>query len=142
VPLKRTLAEAFAYFDGAKAVNPRWSWAAQSVDGQTVVVTMWTDRISWRGGRLRYRTKVPPERVSEKGNQDRIQKLQYAKKNCKGLFRAVIVEAIDTRARPRSTRNLYFADNDLVMKLEKFDPATGAFTALSVPHSNGEQPRR
>jgi hypothetical protein len=145
VPLKRTLAEAFAYFDGAKAVNPRWAWAAQSDDGKTVVLTMWTDQISWRRERLLYQAKVKPGRdawVKLQGNQDRIDKLQHAQNNCGGLFRAVIVEAIDTEARPRSTRSMYFADDELVMKLMTLNPTTGEFTALSVEPSNAHRPQR
>lgn len=133
--MKRTLAEAFAYFDGAKAANPRWGWAAQSDDGRTVVLTMWKDQMSLDGDHLVYRAIAragKDEWVKRPGNKDRLRKLQHAIDNCGGLFRAVIVEAVDTKANVRATRNTYLAHNRLTMKVESLNSETGEFWARSV----------
>ncbi|MEP6967210.1 MAG: hypothetical protein ABI906_03940 [Pseudomonadota bacterium] len=135
MPITRTLSEALDFF-GAKAANSRWGWAAQSADGETVVLTMWRDQIEDDGDILVYGTG-PSESIAawtnRQGNRDRITKLRHAWDHCGGLFRGVIIEAVDTRAGTRSTRKKYHADATLVMKLEgPVDPQTGVFRARSV----------
>ena len=39
------LADAFDYF-GVCRKNPRWSWSGRSLDGETVVLTLWKDQIT------------------------------------------------------------------------------------------------
>ena len=134
MPITRTLTEAFDCF-GARATNVRWGWAAQNPDDGTVVVTMWTDQMTRDGETLRYSTGPASEIaqwVRRPGNRDRKKKLQYALDHLGGRFRAVIVEAVHSGADVRTTRKRYRADLDLVMKIETFDPETGAFTARSV----------
>ena len=53
---------------------------------------------------------------------------------CDGCAAAVTrtVKRVDPAADVRTTRKQYRADEHLVMKIESFDPVTGAFTARSV----------
>ena len=130
---KWTLTKAFAYFDGAKARNPRWSWSARSADGRTVVVTLWKDSICDDGrtvtvdafddgsGRLRLWKDA-------QGNRDRIQNLVWARDHCDGLFRVVLVVAKDTAAVPRAIDERY-PDPNLVMKLIRLNEDTGELLA-------------
>lgn len=134
MPITRTLTAAFDYF-GARAANVRWGWAAESPDGSVVVITLWSDQIRREGKAIHYSTGDRadlPNWVRRPGNRDRKKKLQHAIDRCDGLFRAVIVEAIDLAADVRTTRKQYRAAEDLVMKIETFDPVTGEFTARSV----------
>jgi hypothetical protein len=134
MPTTRTLTAAFDYF-GARATNVRWGWAAESPDGSVVVITLWSDQIMRDGAVLRYSTGDRadlPNWVRRPGNRDRKKKLQHAIDHCSRLFRAVIVEAVDPAADVRTTRKQYRAAENLVMKIETFDPVTGEFTARSV----------
>jgi len=135
VPILSTLSKAFAHFDGARATNPRWGWAAQSDDGKVVVLTMWRDQIKQDGSAIVYGpgpSADVPLWTNRLGNRDRIKKLQHAQSHCGGLFRAVIVDAVDAKSGTRSTRKKYYADDQLVMKLETLNPDTGEFIARSV----------
>ena len=125
-----TLANAFADFDGARARNPRWAWSARSPDGRTVVITHWEDRISDDGNTVTYYDPGETRRLRH-GNKDRIKNLIWARDNCDGLFRVVMVAAKDTKARPRSTAKRY-PEKTLVMKLISLDEHTGEFRAESV----------
>ena len=87
---------------------------------------MWKDRIGREGEAIVYR--FPPRPNDRRpGHVDMIKKLRHAQDNCESLLRAVIIEAVDTKAHPRSTRKKYVVDAGLVMKLESFDPQTGEF---------------
>src|SRR5690242_9319598 len=124
MPTTRTLTAAFDYF-GARATNVRWGWAAESPDGSVVVITLWSDQIMRDGAVLRYSTGDRadlPNWVRRPGNRDRKKKLQHAIDHCSRLFRAVIVEAVDPAADVRTTRKQYRAAENLVMKIETFDP--------------------
>lgn len=126
----RRLSDAFAYFDGAKARNPRWGWSARSPDGQTVVLTLWEDRISEDGNTVIYNDPVETGK-HKPGNKDRIKNLIWARDHCEGQFRVVVTVARDTKARPRSIAKRY-PHKTLVMKLTELDENTGAFRAKSV----------
>jgi hypothetical protein len=100
---------------------------------------MWADKIRREGDAIVYgevRSSNLHVWQNRLGNRDRIKKLQHAQDKCAGLFRAVIVEAVDTEEGTRSTRKNYIADENLVMKLERLDANTGEFVARSVPRTN------
>jgi hypothetical protein len=129
-----TLRDAFAYFDGARGRNPRWSWSARSPDGRTVVLTLWEDHISDDGTTIRVDTFGRGQQrqwTSKLGNKERIENLVHARNHCGGLFRVVMITAKDRTARPRSIAKRY-PHPTLVMKLTDFDETTGDFRAESV----------
>jgi hypothetical protein len=96
---------------------------------------MWRDQIKHDGSAIVYGpgpSADVPVWTNRLGNRDRIKKLQHAQSECGGLFRAVIIDAVDTKAGTRSTRKRYYADDQLVMKVETLNPETGEFRARSV----------
>ena len=129
------LRDAFAYFNGAKGANPRWSWSARSPDGRTVVVTLWDDRISDDGKTVvadLFRDEYRHLWRNKPGNKERIENLKLARDHCDGLFRVVMITPKDRRARPRSIAKRY-PHPTLVMKLVELDEETGQFRAESRP---------
>lgn len=127
---KWTLRKAFAYFNGAKAKNPRWSWSARSGDGRAVVVTLWKDRVQDDGDTVTvdaFGDNVHLWRNAP-GNRDRIRNLAWARDRCNGLFRVVMVEPKDPHATPRSIARRY-PEPRLVMRLVRLDEKTGEFLA-------------
>ena len=131
---KTTLREAFAYFDGAKARNQRWSWSARSPDSRTVVLTLWehdiqdcgtTSRVDMFGQAQR---RQWPNRL---GNKERIENLAHARDHCGGLFRVVTIVAKD-RSAPKRRIAKCWPEPELVMKLIELDDTTGEFRAESV----------
>ena len=134
MPVMNTLSEAFAYF-GARAANPRWSWAAQSDDGSVVVLTMWEDIARHENGHVVYDIRAHHDLAQWRGrpgNRDRRRKLIHARDHCDRKFRVVHVRAVDPKAGTRRTRSRYEADDRLVMKLEFLNEETGEFCARSV----------
>ncbi len=134
MPVMNSLAGAFADF-GARAANPRWGWAAMSEDGKTIVLTLWADTIRRDGESVIYDVRARGDLDAWRdrhGNRDRLRKLIQARDHCKGLFRAVHVEAVDTKSGTRRTRKRYEADDRLVMHLIDLDETTGEFLARSV----------
>jgi hypothetical protein len=90
---KMTLSESFAFF-GASGANSRWSWSARSEDGKTVVITLWSDRLTYRGSEVTYDDVHVDTRAwkDRPGNKERIENLKWARDNCDGLFKAVITD--------------------------------------------------
>lgn len=134
---RMTLTDAFAYFDGAKARNPRWSWSARSPDGRTVVLSLWEDDIRDDGTTFRVDMFGQGQRrqwPSRLGNKERIDNLIHARDHCGGLFRVVMVTAKDGIPPPRSTGSIgrRFPHPRLTMKLIDLDETTGEFRAESV----------
>ena len=129
-----TKASAFAYFDGATARNPRWSWSARSPDGRTVVLGLWKDEINCDGETV-VADMFNHERLhlwtGKLGNRERIENLIWARDRCNGLFRVAITVAKDPKAYPRSIAKCY-PHRTLVMKLVKLNEDTGEFRAVSV----------
>ena len=131
---KMTLRAAFAYFNGARGRNPRWSWSARSPDSRTVVLTLWEDDIREDGSTIRIDTFSHGrgrQWQDKPGNKERIENLICARNHCGGLFRVVMITAKDPTARPRSIAKRY-AHPTLVMKLTDLDETTGDFRAESV----------
>ena len=93
---KWTLSECFSSF-GTAGSNPRWSWSARSLDGKTVVITLWKDRISFKDGAIAYEDiKIDTEAWRQRpGNRERIQNLIWARDHCDGFFKAVITFALE-----------------------------------------------
>lgn len=129
---RSTKTRAFAHF-GAKATNVRWGWSARTEDGATVVITVWDDDfdadapvaiLDRYGHRELHRWRDAP------GNRDRIKNLIWARDNCGGLFRIVVVTARDADAYPRSARN--FRPHPRVLKLIDLNEQTGEFRAVGV----------
>jgi hypothetical protein len=128
-----TLTRAFAHFEGAVARNPRWSWSARSPDGETVVLTLWEDKITHEDGGPTINCFGDDAHLWKDtlGNKDRTKNLIHARDHCDGLFRVVMVVAKDIKAVPRSIAKRY-PHPTLVMKLIKLDERTGEFSAKSV----------
>jgi hypothetical protein len=97
------LAEAFAAF-GAAGKNPRWSWSARTADNQTVVMTFWKDILRFQDNPISYslfgdvRLDVWKDHL---GNRERIDNIKWARDNCDGLMKVVIITAKDETARER-----------------------------------------
>ena len=131
---ERTLRAAFASYDGAVAANPRWGWAAQSPNGRTVVLTMWTDQVRGEHGHLVFEALAPngdEAWLGRHGHRDRTTKLQHVRDRLDGLFHVVVVEAVKKNTYIRQIRKIYRAGRGLQMRLE-FLNARGEFRARSV----------
>jgi hypothetical protein len=124
---------AFAVY-GAVPRNAVWSWSARSPDGKTVALTLWKDEFDYKSRPVRYSTfgkSGRPEWADRNGNLERIENLRWARDFCDGLFRVVIVEAVDPKVSPRSIKRAYPQEN-LTMKLDGFDEETGEFSSYIV----------
>ncbi|MBZ8132607.1 hypothetical protein [Afifella sp. IM 167] len=126
-----TKTAAFAEF-GAVASNPVWSWSARSPDGSVVVLTFWKDALIYSSGSAFYDdTGWEPEQISQAGNRERMENIRWALEHLGGVVRAVIVEAEDPQAKPRSIK-VCFPQKQLRMRITHFDQETGEFRAESV----------
>ncbi len=122
--------QAFAAYD-AKLTNDRWSWSAKTRSGE-IILTFWDDDFS-EGGRV-YNTFDSPtldKWVAALGNRERIKHLKWARDNCDGHLRAVILTAADAKAIPRRIANAC-ARKDICMKLVQLNEATGEFSAERI----------
>ena len=121
-----TRREAFAYF-GAVCANPRWSWSAKSLDGKTVVLTMWKDEIASENSSSVYKSN-PRNLLTEKrpGFSERLAHLKWARDNCDSRVRVVILKK-DGRGGIAEC----FPAKDLIMRITSLDEKTGAFRACS-----------
>jgi len=130
---KFTLAESFAQF-GAIPRNPRWSWSARSSDGKTVVIALWSDRFRWKDKPLSYdgrEQSIPQDWTGRPGNRERLDNLLWARANCEGLFRVVMVRPVDRVARPREIEECFPKDGWL-MRIIDLNEITGEFQAILV----------
>jgi len=121
----------FEHF-GAICKNPRWSWSARSLDGRTVVMTMWEDEIRWDGPKATYQSRARARTRKRAGETERLENLKWARDHCDGLVRVVRMTAQDENANPRSIATCY-PDNDLVMRVVALDETDGTFRAESIP---------
>lgn len=124
-----TLSECFNAF-GAVGSNPRWSWSARSSDGGTVVITLWKDRIVFKGGTVFYEdVKIDTEAWRDRpGNRERIANLIWAREHCNGFFKTVITIAKDERRQPREIREC-FPKPEYNMRILSLNEGTGEFVA-------------
>jgi hypothetical protein len=93
-------------------------------------MTLWRDEIGCHGDLLTYesRAKIRSKKPSSK---ERLANLRWARDNCDGLVRVVIVTAKDVKAERRSIADCFPVDQ-LVMRITHLDDETGAFRMESV----------
>ena len=110
-----TQTEAFAYYDGAEAVNVRWGWSAINPAKSVVVLTFWdvspelnydkatkpprvtydnTQRVYDRHGRQ-------SKWVKHAGNTKRKEHIQHALDHLGGWVRAILCVPVDPNKEPR-----------------------------------------
>jgi hypothetical protein len=127
---KMTKRDAFAYFDGAKGRNLRWSWSARSADGRTVVVLLWQRDIVKVGGKLKVHFRY---QAWKQGCKELMENLAHARDHCDGLFRVVL--SVDKDDAPWKIHRCW-PEPGLVMKLIEMIPERGEFRAESVSSKN------
>lgn len=126
------LSDCFRHF-GAKGRNARWSWSARSEDGRVVVITLWKDRVSVVDGNVIYNdVDVDTSAwVHRPGNRERLENLCWARDNCDGFFRAVVVVAENIKAQPRRIVQCYPQPN-WNMRILDLNEGTGGFRAVHI----------
>ncbi len=125
--------EAYAAL-GAVLKNERWAWSGHSEDENTVVVTLWDDKLRHVPGGVRYDIFDDPDLESwrtKRGNRERIRDLVLARDRCHGLFRVVMGRANDG-GDAMLEGSLYEAAPDITMRLIDLDETTGEFSAESA----------
>lgn len=133
MPRKWTLSECFDFYN-VKPDNPRWSWSARSEDGKVVVLTLWQDKFSRKGGIMVYEDIVdeaPKDWSSFPGNAERLRNLEWAREHCNGDFRVVIAIPKDRNAPIRKISEC-FPKPELRMRIVDWDEETGSFRAVAV----------
>ena len=125
---KWTHTAAFAKL-GTVPKNTRWSWSARSGDGKTVVATLWEDQFTLRNGGLVYERPgfIGPGEKKRPGHTEWVENLKWAQDHCDGRFHVIYAIAKDAKADPRAIAECF--PTDMVMRLVKLDPRTGAFVA-------------
>ncbi len=124
--------KAFAFFK-AKAKNAQWSWSAISDTGE-VVITLWRDEINYKTKPVSCDFFGHPKLadwIDRLGNRERIENLKYARDHRGGLFRVVIMAAIDPAAEPRQIREA-FPQPNMFWRLVALNEDTGEFRAEMV----------
>jgi hypothetical protein len=133
------LAESLAHF-GAAGKNPRWSWSGRSLDGETVVINLWRDRVQRENGLMVYDEFARPDLqdpehlpawMARPGNRERVENLTWARDHCDGYFRVIIIVAKDTNADPREIAECY-PQQKLRMRITDLDEQTGRFRAVQA----------
>lgn len=129
VPVKWTLASAFAYF-GASGANSRWSWSARSPDNNLVVLTLWRDDFDYSTHPVSYSSFGNKTELwsGRPGNRERLENLIWVRDHCDGLFRVAITVAKDTNAQPREIATCA-PQPRMVMRLLELDEQIGEFRA-------------
>ena len=125
-----TRTECFSHF-GAAGANPRWSWSGRSTDGETVVITLWQDKLKRRpDGTWIYvdHDDRGHDWTRRPGNSERLEHLKHAVDNLGGLFRVVVAKAKDVDASHGAIEDC-FPQPNLIMKIIELDRETGEFTA-------------
>jgi hypothetical protein len=100
---RRRLSQCFEVY-GAVPANPRWSWSARSAENSLVVLTLWKHQIRREGRKVLYRGG--PGRLVL-GNRERVADLKWARDNCSGRFRVVIIVAKDSKAESLEIADCY-----------------------------------
>lgn len=127
------LNECFAHF-GAAGANPRWNWSARSADGETVVITLWKDRITSNGREVTYHDFGIDAQSwqSRPGNRERLENLKWARDRCDGYFKTVITIAKDEAEQPRRIAECY-PQPRFRMRVTELNETTGEFRAEHIP---------
>lgn len=126
---------AFAHY-GAVLNNVQWSWSAKT-PSEEVVLTFWQDLFNYKTKPVSYSVFDDPtinDRKNSHGNIERIENLKWARDNCSGRLRVVVVNAVDPKASPRKIKSAYPRDN-IIMKLIELNEETGEFRAEMLPSS-------
>jgi hypothetical protein len=128
MPKKWTHTEAFAKF-GTVPKNTRWSWSARNEERKIVVATLWQDQFTRQDGRLVYERPgfIGPNDKKRPGLTEWVENLTWARDHCEGRFRVISAIARDVSADPRSIAECF--PTEMVMRLTRLDPETGAFSA-------------
>jgi len=127
MPKKWTHTAAFKYF-GTTPRNIQWSWSARNEESSTVVATFWQDEFHRNEGRLVYTWPEQDEDIRGRpGFSEMMENLAWARDHCEGRFRVIIAKAEDVHANPRTILECF--PSEVVMRLTKFDPVSGAFVA-------------
>src|SRR5258708_30641527 len=82
-----TRAGAFAQV-GVRLRNNQWSWSGRSEDGQTVAITVWTDKVKREDDSFVYRQIAYTE--AERGRpgfRELIENLRWARDHCGGFVK-------------------------------------------------------
>jgi hypothetical protein len=129
MPKSWTHTAAFKHF-GTAPRNVHWSWSARSLDGETVVVTLWQDQFKRRDGRLIYESQFDPggPRDTRPGFHELMDNLVWARDHCDGRFRVIVAKAKDINSYPRSIAEC-FPHDKMIMRLSGLDLETGNFAA-------------
>ena len=128
-----TRTEAFRFF-GATLTNTRWSWSARTPDGATVVLALWTDRFDRQVNPIQYNDhRISPDDswIRRPGNRERLENLLWARDNCRGKFRVVLVRPKNSISDPREIDECWLKE-DLVMRLMDLNEQTGEFTSVAT----------
>src|SRR5260370_33784872 len=102
-----TRAGAFAQV-GVRLRNNQWSWSGRSEDGQTVAITVWTDKVKREDDSFVYRQIVYTE--AERGRpgfRELIENLRWARDHCGGLGQNLMVDAQGDKDHAREGRRWY-----------------------------------
>src|SRR5258708_15692292 len=102
-----TRAGAFAQV-GVRLRNNQWSWSGRSEDGQTVAITVWTDKVKREDDSFVYRQIAYTE--AERGRpgfRELIENLRWARDHCGGFVKIVMTTAEDDKANPRAGERCY-----------------------------------
>jgi hypothetical protein len=125
-----SMKEAFAKFS-TKPRNPRLCWSARNEQLKTVVVTLWKDRILWKANPIAYdgsEPQGPDYSLQRQGGRDRLDDLRWARDNCGGELRVILVTPADPNAVPRKV--IDYDAKDWVMRLTELNEKTGEFKAV------------
>jgi hypothetical protein len=124
---KWTHTAAFEHF-GATPRNVQWSWTARSVDGKTVVATLWQDQFVRKDGRVTYaRPGLTPGERKRPGMTEQTENFGWARDHCDGRFHVIVAIARNKNADPRSIEECF--PSKMVMRLTHLDTTTGAYAA-------------
>jgi len=97
-------------------------------------MTFWKDALNYSVSPISYSTFGSPRLRTWKdkpGNRERIENLKWARDQCNGLMKVVIIEAKDVNADTREIADC-IVQQRMVMKLVELDEQTGEFRAVNV----------
>jgi hypothetical protein len=127
--------ESFAKF-GVEQVNERWSWSGLSKDGQTLVLTLWSDQYSFDKESKIFRwSNFGCENelwIADAGNTHRIRDISFALEHLDGRFRAIRVEP-EMHLLPERVIRKVSPITHLEWQITDFDSNTGECAGESFP---------
>src|SRR2546426_4518287 len=127
-----TRAGAFAQV-GVRLRNNQWSWSGRSEDGQTVAITVWTDKVNREDDSFVYRQIAYTE--AERGRpgfRELIENLRWARDHCGGFVKIVMTTAKDDKANPREGERCYPVTHQRRLQVGDVDYETRAHVAKKV----------